>query len=59
MLYFVPTCLEIVIRLGAGFLKPVLTILVWGLVLSTLVSMYQRLMLRRLPEHLPSGSPQK
>jgi CDP-diacylglycerol--glycerol-3-phosphate 3-phosphatidyltransferase len=59
MFYFVPTCMDIAIRLGAGFLKPVLTILVWGLVLSTLVSMGQRLMLRRLPEHLPGSSPQK
>jgi phosphatidylglycerophosphate synthase len=59
MLYFVPTCMDIVIRLGAHFLKPLLTILVWALVLSTLISMGQRLMFRRSPEHLPSGSPEK
>jgi phosphatidylglycerophosphate synthase len=60
MLYFVPLCLDILIRLGARFLQPLLTILVWTLVLSTLVSMGQRLLMsRRLPEHLPSGSPQK
>src|SRR6476660_5900134 len=35
MLYFVPTCMETLTRLGAHFLRPVLTILVWGLVLST------------------------
>jgi hypothetical protein len=33
--------------------------LVWMLVLSTLVSMGQRLMLSRLPEHLPTRSPEK
>jgi CDP-diacylglycerol---glycerol-3-phosphate 3-phosphatidyltransferase len=59
MLYFVPTCMEIVIRLGARWLQPLLTILVWTLVASTLVSMGQRLMLSRLPEHLPTGSPEK
>lgn len=59
MLYFVPTCMEIVIRLGARFLQPLLTVLVWSLVLSTLVSMGQRLMFRRLPEHLPARSPEK
>ncbi len=59
MLYFVPTCMECVIRLGARFLRTVLTILVWMLVLSTLVSMAQRLMFRRLPEHLPSRPAEK
>src|ERR1700685_4111549 len=38
ILYFVPLCLEIAIGLGLGFLHPVLTLLVWALVLSTLVS---------------------
>jgi len=59
MMYFVPTCMEIVIRLGVRWLQPMLTILVWMLVLSTLVSMGQRLMLSRLPEHLPTRSPEK
>lgn len=59
MLYFVPPCLDILIRLGLHVLKPVLTVLVWTLILSTLVSMAQRLMFRSLPEHLPSGSSQK
>jgi len=60
MLYFAPTIVEILIRLGAGFLQPVLTVLVWALVLSTLVSMTQRfLMYRRSPEHLASSSPKK
>src|SRR3984885_2411896 len=53
MLYFVPTCMEIVIRLGARWLQPLLTILIWALVLSTLVSMGQRLVLSRSAEHLP------
>ena len=59
MLYFVPPCMEILIRLGVRWLQPLLTILVWMLVLSTLVSMGQRLMLSRLPEHLPTRSPEK
>ncbi len=59
MLYFVPTCMEIVIRLGARFLQPLLTILVWLLVASTLVSMGERLMFRVLPEQLPSRPPEK
>ena len=59
MLYFVPTCMEIVIRLGARRLQPSLAILVWALVVSTLVSMGQRLMHTRLSEHLPTRSPQE
>ena len=59
MLYFVPPCMEIIIRLGVRWLQPWLRILVWMLVLSTLVSMGQRLMLSRLPEHLPTRSPEK
>ena len=59
MLYFVPTCMEIIIRLGARWLQPLLIILVWALVITTLVSMGQRLMYGRLPEHLPTRSPQK
>jgi CDP-diacylglycerol--glycerol-3-phosphate 3-phosphatidyltransferase len=59
MLYFVPTCMEIVIRLGAHWLQPVLTLLIWLLVLSTLVSMGQRVMLSRSAEHLAAGSPEK
>ena len=59
MLYFVPTCMEIVIRLGARFLQPLLTLLLWVLVVSTLISMGQRLMFSRLPEHLPARSPEK
>jgi CDP-diacylglycerol--glycerol-3-phosphate 3-phosphatidyltransferase len=61
MLYFVPPVVDILIRLGARFLQPLLTILVRGLVLSTLVSMAQRAMMfrRELPENLASRSPQK
>ena len=59
MLYFVPTIMEILIRLGLRFLQPLLTLLVWLLVLSTIVSMGQRLMFRSLPEQLPGGPPQK
>ena len=59
ILYFVPSAMDILIRLGFRFLHPLLTILVWLLVLSTLVSMSQRLMFRRLAEQFPSGPPEK
>jgi CDP-diacylglycerol---glycerol-3-phosphate 3-phosphatidyltransferase len=59
ILYFVPTLMDILIRMGLLFLQPVLAILVWLLVLSTLVSMGQRLMFRSLAEQLPSRPPQK
>jgi CDP-diacylglycerol--glycerol-3-phosphate 3-phosphatidyltransferase len=60
ILYFVPPCADIAIRLGAYFLQPLLTAFVWLLVLSTLVSMGQRLLMyRKLPEHLPSRSTEK
>src|ERR1700683_3773708 len=49
ILAFVPSCIEILFRLGLRFLQPALTILVWLLVVSTLVSMGQRLMFRTLP----------
>ena len=59
ILYFVPTIVDSLIRLGVHFLQPLLTILVWLLVLSTLVSMGQRLMLRSSPEQLASSPPEK
>lgn len=60
ILYFVPTIADVVIRLSLSFLRPLLTIFVWLLVLSTIVSMGQRLLkYRNLPEQLPSGTPQK
>jgi CDP-diacylglycerol---glycerol-3-phosphate 3-phosphatidyltransferase len=59
MLYFAPPLLDILIRLGAALLEPVLKVLVWLLVLSTIVSMGQRLMLKPLAENLPSSPPQK
>jgi CDP-diacylglycerol---glycerol-3-phosphate 3-phosphatidyltransferase len=59
MLYFVPPLMDIVIRLGARFLRPVLTVFVWALVLSTLVSMGQRFRFSRLAEDLTSGPTQK
>jgi CDP-diacylglycerol---glycerol-3-phosphate 3-phosphatidyltransferase len=59
MLYFVPPGMDILIRLGVRFLRPLLTILVWALVLSTLVSMGQRFTFSKLSEHLPSRSPEK
>ena len=45
ILYFVPTCADCLIRMGLYFLAPLLGILVWLLILTTLISMAQRLML--------------
>ena len=59
ILYFFPSIMDILIRIGFRFLEPLLTILVWLLVLSTMVSMAQRLMFRRLAEQLPSRAPKK
>jgi CDP-diacylglycerol--glycerol-3-phosphate 3-phosphatidyltransferase len=59
ILYFVPLIMDVLIRMGFRFLEPLLTILVWLLVLSTLVSMAQRLRFRGLPEQLPSRTPEK
>ena len=58
ILYFVPLCMDILIRMGLRFLHPWLTLLVWMLVLSTLASMGQRLLLRKVAEELPSRPPQ-
>lgn len=59
ILYFVPSIMDILIRMGFRLLAPLLTILVWLLVVSTLVSMAQRLLLGRLSKQLPSGTPEK
>ncbi len=59
LLYFVPPFMDILIRMGVRFLEPALTGLVWLLVLSTLVSMGQRVMMWRLPEQLPGRAPEK
>lgn len=59
MLYFAPPCMDALIRLGVVFLKPLLRVLLWALVASTIVSMLQRLTYRRLSEDLASRSPQK
>lgn len=59
ILYFVPSIMDILIRIGLSFLQPLLRVLVWLLVLTTLVSMIQRLTLRRLSEQLSSRPPEK
>lgn len=59
MLYFAPPCVDALIRLRLVFLRPLLNVLVWILVLSTIVSMLQRLTHRTLSEDLASRSPQK
>jgi phosphatidylglycerophosphate synthase len=45
IMYFVPLCGDILICLGWEFLRPILALVVWALVVSTLVSMAQRLAL--------------
>ena len=59
ILYFVPTCADCLARLGFKFLAPLIMALCWLLAATTLISMGQRLMLRRLPEQLSSGPPQE
>jgi CDP-diacylglycerol---glycerol-3-phosphate 3-phosphatidyltransferase len=59
ILYFVPLSLAILIRLGAHLLQPLLTVLVWALVASTIVSIGQRLTFSIFSEKFASGSPEK
>jgi len=59
MLYFVPLLLEIPIRMGARLFQPLLTVLVWGLVVSTMISIVQRLVFSFATEKLASSSPQE
>ncbi len=59
MLYFVPPCIDILIRLGIAVFRPLLSILDWLLVLSTIVSIGQRLIYRVLRENLASRPPQE
>ncbi len=60
ILYFVPLCGDVLIRMGLSVLKPLLTPVVWILVVSTLLSMIQRLVVSlRSFEELPGGPPQK
>jgi phosphatidylglycerophosphate synthase len=59
ILYFVPLCVAILIRLGAHILQPLLTALVWMLVASTVVSMGQRLTFSIFSEKFPSGPAEK
>jgi CDP-diacylglycerol--glycerol-3-phosphate 3-phosphatidyltransferase len=56
ILYFVPLCMAILIQLGAHVLQPLLTVLVWALVASTIVSMGQRLTFSIFSEKF-AGSP--
>ena len=59
ILYFVPSPVDALIRIGLRFLQLPLMVLSWLLVLSTLISMIQRFRLTRLSEQLPSRSPEK
>jgi phosphatidylglycerophosphate synthase len=42
ILYFVPICGDFLIRLGLHVLRPALLVLVWGLIVSTFISIAQR-----------------
>jgi phosphatidylglycerophosphate synthase len=42
ILYFVPLCGDILVRLGLGFLRPLVPLVAWTLVLSTCISIGQR-----------------
>jgi phosphatidylglycerophosphate synthase len=55
ILYFVPLCMDTLVRLGLDVLQPLLTLLVWLLVVSTLVSMGQRLASTRRAPGLPAA----
>lgn len=60
ILYFAPSCVDALVRMGLHFLQLPLTILSWLLVLSTLISMIQRLRLSSsLSEQLPGRPPQE
>ena len=54
ILYFVPSCVDALIRIGFRILQLPLMAFNWLLILSTLVSMVQRLRLGSLPENLTS-----
>jgi CDP-diacylglycerol--glycerol-3-phosphate 3-phosphatidyltransferase len=56
VLYFVPPAIDILIRLGLDGLRPLLPLLAWGLVLSTLASMGARLWVLRAPPRTVPGS---
>lgn len=61
ILYFAPLGGDIVIRLGVSGLQPILTLAVWGLVVSTIISMGERLwavvaLRRRAPDSLAAGT---
>lgn len=54
ILYFAPLGGDILIRLGLGLLQPLLTALVWALVVSTVLSMGERLRaVMALPRRAP------
>jgi len=59
ILYFVPPVMDCVVRMGFSFLAPLLAILCWLLVATTLASMGQRLMISKSSEQLPGRPPQE
>jgi phosphatidylglycerophosphate synthase len=61
ILYFGPLIGDVAVRLGAGLLQPLVTLLAWALVVSTLVSMGERLravtaLRRTAPGSLAAGT---
>ena len=59
ILYFVPLCADALIRLGLRFFQPLLAVMVWLLVASTITSMGQRLLFSLFGEKLPAGALKK
>ena len=58
ILYFVPLAADILVRLGLPVLEPLVGIVVWGLVASTVLSIMERLILaRRRCEQLAGRPP--
>jgi CDP-diacylglycerol--glycerol-3-phosphate 3-phosphatidyltransferase len=57
ILYFVPICGVILVRLGLPFLAPAVTLVCWLLVLSTCVSIGERLRLLWASRRTAPGSP--
>jgi CDP-diacylglycerol--glycerol-3-phosphate 3-phosphatidyltransferase len=56
ILYFFPLCGDTLVRLGLAFLRPAVTALCWMLVLSTCISMGERVMLARRARQTARGS---
>jgi phosphatidylglycerophosphate synthase len=57
ILYFAPLVGDVLVRAGLGALQPAVTVLVWMLVVTTVLSMGERLWALRRPSRRDPGSP--